>query len=156
MIRAVLDTNLLLYAANADAPENGAAVAFLTRAAASADAWYLTEGISYEFLRVSTHPAVFPRPLSAVEALSFLDALLEPERFRLLSASTRHWDVLRAVLADLHHPAGNLFFDLGCERLALEKCRRHPGSLLTQARNACDSLRIVRLASYPSPRSTGR
>ena len=116
----VLDTNLLLYAANADAPENGAAVAFLTRAAASADAWYLTEGISYEFLRVSTHPAVFPRPLSAVEALSFLDALLEPERFRLLSASTRHWDVLRAVLADLHHPAGNLFFDIRTAALMRE------------------------------------
>ena len=36
----VLDTNLLLYAANADAPENEAAVAFLSQAAASTEAWH--------------------------------------------------------------------------------------------------------------------
>ena len=108
----VLDTNLLLYAANADAPENEAAVAFVTRAAASTEAWYLTEGICYEFLRVSTHPAVFPRPLSAGEGLSFLDALLAADRFRLLAAAERHWDSLHRVVGALHHPAGNLFFDI--------------------------------------------
>lgn len=116
----VVDTNLLLYAANADAPENDAAVGFLTRAAASSEAWYLTEGICYEFLRVSTHPAVFPRPLSAVEALTFLDALLEQDGFRLLAASRRHWETLRAVVAELHHPAGNLFFDVRTAALMRE------------------------------------
>lgn len=108
----VLDTNLLLYAVNRDAPENEAAVGFLARAAASGEAWYLTEGICYEFLRVATHPAIFPRPLRAPESLSFLEALLELESVRLLAPSTRHWAALRAVLADLRHPAGNLFFDI--------------------------------------------
>ncbi len=117
----ILDTNLLLYAANADAPENAAAVGFLTRAAASTESWYLTEGICYEFLRVSTHPAVFPRPLSAGEALSFLDALLEREFFRLLSVSARHWETLRHLVAELHHPAGNLFFDIRTAALMRER-----------------------------------
>ena len=116
----VLDTNLLLYAANSDAPENAPAVGFLTRAATSTEAWYLTEGICYEFLRVSTHPAVFPRPLSASEALSFLDALLEQDCFRLLSVSARHWETLRDVVAKLHHPAGNLFFDIRTAALMRE------------------------------------
>lgn len=116
----VLDTNLLLYAANADAPENEAAVAFLTRAAAAAEGWYLTEGICYEFLRVSTHPAIFPRPLSADEALSFLEVLLEQERIGLLAASARHWAALRDLLGELHHPAGNLFFDVRTAALMRE------------------------------------
>jgi toxin-antitoxin system PIN domain toxin len=116
----VLDTNLLLYAANADSEENAAAVEFLTRAARSGESWYLTEGICYEFLRVSTHPAVFPRPLSASEAFSFLDALLRQDTILLLSASPRHWEVLRAVLADLHHPAGNLFYDVRTAALMRE------------------------------------
>lgn len=116
----VLDANVLLYAANADAPENAAAVELLTRTAASAEVWYLTEGICYEFLRVSTHPAVFPRPLSAAEALSFLGALLERETFLLLAASARHWKTLGELVAELHHPAGNLFFDIRTATLMRE------------------------------------
>ena len=108
----VLDTNLLLYAVNRDAPENADAVGFLTGALASDDAWYLTEGICYEFLRVATHPAIFPRPLTAAEALSFLETLLELEPVRLLAPTARHWAALRTVLAGLRHPAGNLFFDI--------------------------------------------
>lgn len=116
----VLDTNLLLYAANTDTPENAPAVEFLSRAAASSEAWYLTEGICYEFLRAATHPAVFPQPLSASEAMSFIDSLLEHESFRLLSASSRHWDTLRSIVAELHHPSGNLFFDIRTAALMRE------------------------------------
>jgi toxin-antitoxin system PIN domain toxin len=119
-VGGVLDTSLLLYAANGDAPENAPARELLTHAAASSEAWYLTEGICYEFLRVSTHPAVFSRPLSANEAMSFLEPLLEQENFRLLSASARHWEKLRDLVAELHHPAGNLFFDIRTAALMRE------------------------------------
>lgn len=68
----VIDTNLLLYAANADTPEHEKAVAFLLEAGRTGAGWYLTEGIVYEFLRVSTHPRVFAKPLTSAQALSFL------------------------------------------------------------------------------------
>ena len=108
----VIDTNLLLYAANTNAVEHPQARNFLLAAGQSSDSWYLTEGILYEFLRVSTHPRVFPRPLNWKEALRFLQPILGSSRFGVLQASDRHWLIVEEVLAGLTHPAGNLLFDV--------------------------------------------
>lgn len=108
----VVDTNILLYAANSEADEHEAAVRFITDAARSPDQWYLTEGILYEFLRVSTHPRVFERPLSWRQAVGFLASFVDSDRFRIIGAGSTHWPLLEEVLADLTHPAGNLFFDI--------------------------------------------
>jgi toxin-antitoxin system PIN domain toxin len=97
-----------------------AAASFLTEAGSSADQWYLTDGIAYEFLRVATHPRVFPQPLGWEEALSFLDVFLNSPRFSILCAGERHWDVARRVLTGLTYPAGNLFFDVRTAALMRE------------------------------------
>ncbi|MEX2382248.1 MAG: TA system VapC family ribonuclease toxin [Opitutales bacterium] len=108
----IIDTNILLYAANVDAPEHTRARTFLEEAVSEPGLWYLTEGICYEFFRVSTHTRVFPQPLGAIQAFAFLEALLTTERFEVLSASRDHWKWLREVLNHVGHPAGNLFFDI--------------------------------------------
>jgi uncharacterized protein len=108
----VIDTNILLYAANKDSEENPAAVKFLSNAATSPEQWFMTEGIVYEFLRVSTHPKVFPKPLDWKEAMYFLRPFLENSNFLMLTADERHWLLLEEMLASLTHPAGNLFFDI--------------------------------------------
>ncbi len=109
----VIDTNLLLFAANRDAQEHAKAQAFLTdQVHGGSGRWYLTEGIVYEFLRVSTHPKVFDRPLSWEEALAFLRPVLDSDQIAVLVAGHRHWEVLAELLPDLTHPSGNLFFDI--------------------------------------------
>ena len=108
----VVDTNLLLHAVNQDAPEHEAARAFLLDVGRSADAWYVTEGIAYEFMRVATHPKVFVHPLTWTEALAFIRDLLEAESIHVLQAGPDHWSLLNDVLGGLTHPAGNLFFDV--------------------------------------------
>lgn len=108
----LIDTNILLYAANSDSEEHAAAVKFLGKAANSPEQWFLTEGIVYEFLRVSTHPKVFPKPLDWKEAIRFLRPFLESSNFLILTAAERHWPLLEEALASLTHPAGNLFFDI--------------------------------------------
>ncbi len=108
----VVDTNILLYAANADAPEHERASRFLSRAGRSNERWYLTEGILYEFFRVATHPAIFPSPLAWQQGLAFLAPLLESPSFVILGAGGRHWAHLAEVLEKLTYPAGNLFFDV--------------------------------------------
>lgn len=108
----VVDTNILLYAANRDVPEYSAAARFLGKVLGSAERWYLTEGIVYEFLRVATHPQVFSAPLSARNALTFIRALTGSNVFEVLVASKRHWQTLGEVVAGLSHPWGNLFFDI--------------------------------------------
>lgn len=109
---SVIDTNLLLYAANEDAPEHAKARLFLEESAASAETWFLTQGIAYEFLRVATHPKVFSRPLEGGEALGFLETLFASGNFAWLEPTEHHLSTLRTVLGELTHPAGNLFFDI--------------------------------------------
>lgn len=108
----VIDTNLLLYGANASAAEHAPARDFLTSAGRSTEHWYLTEGILYEFLRVCTHPRVFPRPLGWREGHAFLGPFLESPNFTVLQAGGNHWQILEEVMAGLSHPAGNLLFDV--------------------------------------------
>ncbi len=109
----VIDTNILLYAANRDAGKHGRATAFLKKKAGTgAERWYFTEGIFYEFLRVTTHPKVFDRPLTWREALRFLKPFLESPAFQILYPGEEHWDFLGRVLAEVTHPSGNLFFDI--------------------------------------------
>jgi uncharacterized protein len=111
-VSGVIDTNLLLYALNSDCPEHTAARAFLEDVRESSSIWYLTEGIAYEFLRVATHPRVFSTPLTADNALRSLEAILSWPNLTLLAPGPGHWRCLRETLAQLHAPAGNLFFDI--------------------------------------------
>lgn len=112
MKSGVIDTNILLYAANGDCPENGRARNFLETIRGSRGQWFLTEGIFYEFLRVSTHARVFPRPLQASEALAFLHAVLDVPSLSMISAGPNHLLNLSRVMKGLHAPVGNLFFDI--------------------------------------------
>jgi len=70
----IADTNILIYAADADSPPS-----FHRKCHASLRAWrsqtsfwYVTWGILYEFLRVTTHPRVFQRPWPAARAWQFI------------------------------------------------------------------------------------
>ena len=74
--------------------------------------WFLTWSIAREFLRVATHPRVYPRPWSAPEAHAFLDALLSSPSARLLTPTARHAEVLAASLADVPEARRNLLHDL--------------------------------------------
>lgn len=108
----VIDTNVLLYAANSDAGEHAAARKFLAEVGRESGPWYVTEGILYEFLRVSTHPKVFPSPLVWRESLQFLRVFVDADNVRVLAAEEGHWSLLGDILAELTHPGGNLFFDV--------------------------------------------
>lgn len=76
------------------------------------ESWYVTDGILHEFLRVSTHAKVFPRPLEWREALSFLQPFVTADNVHILRVGESHWSLLGDLLAELTHPSGNLFFDV--------------------------------------------
>ena len=107
----VVDTNLLVYAADEDARFHAPCRALLEEWRAQATAWYLTWGILYEFFRVSTHARVFRRPWTAEQALAFVSAVLASRSLRLLVPSERHAEVLGSVLQELPHLSGNLMHD---------------------------------------------
>lgn len=107
----VVDTNVLVYAADHESPFHSACRAWLEGQRAGADAWYMTWGILYEFLRVTTHPRVMRRPWNAPAAWDFVAALLVSPGLSILVPTERHSDVAAQVIRELPHLAGNLFHD---------------------------------------------
>ena len=107
----VVDTNVLVYAADTDSQFYAPCRDWLERQRARPDAWYTTWGILYEFLRVTTHPRVMRRPWNAKAAWQFVTALLASPGFAVLIPTHRHADVASELINELPHLAGNLFHD---------------------------------------------
>jgi toxin-antitoxin system PIN domain toxin len=107
----VVDTNVLVYAADADAPEHGRCRSALEGWRLGRTPWYLTWGIVYEFLRVVTHPRVLRRPVEAADALSFLNAVLASPSVNILTETARHLEVLTEINDEVALLAGNLYHD---------------------------------------------
>ena len=107
----VVDTNVLIYAADQDSELHTSCRTKLEQWRRQSVPWYLTWSICYEFLRVSTHPKVFRNPFTLIAAQQFLDAVLAAPSASVLLATERHAEVLREVLAKLPQLRGNILHD---------------------------------------------
>jgi len=112
----LVDANVLLHAVNLRAREHEAASAWLASALAGTEAVAFAWTVILAFPRVSTHPAVFPKPLTssrACEAWLGAPPAVTPEPTR------RHLALLRGLL-EREGTAGNLVNDAHLAALALE------------------------------------
>ena len=107
----VVDTNVLVYAADESSPEHARCRMLVERWRRGASAWYLTWSIAYEFLRVVTHPRVMRRPWPAAEAVGFLTVLQASASLGWLVPTDRHAAVLDDVVHQVPALAGNLIHD---------------------------------------------
>src|SRR5436305_6825431 len=107
----VVDTNVLVYAADRDAPGHERCVTLIDGWRRQSSAWYLTWPIVYEFLRVSTHARVFRKPWSVERGWLFVEALLASPGLTVLAATPRHAAVAAEVFHELPFPSGNLMHD---------------------------------------------
>lgn len=107
----VVDTNILVYAADADSEFHERCRELLEEWRRQASAWYLTWSIVYEFLRVTTHPRVFRTPWSADDSWGFLQAVLASPSLGLLVPTDRHAGVAAEVISEIPHLRGNIFHD---------------------------------------------
>ena len=106
-----VDTNVLVYAADADSPFHAPCRQWLEHRRARPDAWFTTWPVLYEFLRVTTHPRVMRRPWTVSAAWQFVAALLASPGLGLLIPTERHAEVAAEVIAELPHLSGNLMHD---------------------------------------------
>lgn len=111
-MRFLVDTNILAYGVNRDCDEHDRAAAALETWLAGPVPWAVTWGVIYEFLRLATQPRIFRRPLSAGQALAFLDPLLRSDFVSVLGPTSRHEPLLRQTVREVGRPTGNLFHDL--------------------------------------------
>jgi len=107
----VVDTNVLLYAADRDCPEHVPCRARLEEWRQQSLPWHLTWSVVYEFLRVATHPNVFRNPFPLSEAWAFLEAVLAAPGLSVLTATQRHQKVASEVFTEIPDIRGNLVFD---------------------------------------------
>lgn len=107
-----VDTNVFIYAANDRSPFHSACRQWLGRACASADPWYTSWPIVYEFLRVTTHPQVMRPPWTAPEAWRFVSAILASPGLKLLVPTSHHSKMAGQLIAEFPSLSGNLMHDV--------------------------------------------
>lgn len=115
----LIDANLLIFAADALAPEHARASAWLT-AQLNGDR---RVGIPWEsitaFVRITTHPRATSRPLGPAAAWRFVEDWLAVDVVWIPVATERHADVLRGLI-DRYRIAGNLVPDAHLAAIAIE------------------------------------
>lgn len=115
----VVDANLLLYAVNEDAPLHAKAKTWLEEALSGTEAVGFEWTVLLAFLRLSTRPALFPRPLRPDQALGLIDSWLAQPCAGIVQPTERHLDVLKEMLAPFG-AAGNLVSDAHLAAVARE------------------------------------
>jgi len=88
------------YAVNSDAPNHTAARSWLDGALSGGETVAFPWSVLLAFLRLATHPAVFPSPLSADTAIGQVREWLRQPSATVAEPGTRHLEVLAALLEE--------------------------------------------------------
>lgn len=115
----LIDANLLLYSADALAPEHDRAAAWLTGQLNGER----RVGIPWEtltaFVRISTHPRATTRPLTPADAWRFVEDWLAVDQVWVPVPTDRHAAIL-GTLVRKYRVAGNLIPDAHLAAIAIE------------------------------------
>jgi uncharacterized protein len=109
-VSATLDANVLIYASDSSSRFFERARTLLDELARGPDLLYLFWPTTFAYLRVTTHPAVFDRPLSTGEAWQNVGQLLHRPHVRTPGDGDRFSHLLEAVIGEVA-PRGNLVPD---------------------------------------------
>jgi toxin-antitoxin system PIN domain toxin len=98
-VSITLDTNILIYASDVESPVHERAAELIGAWARGRELLYLFWPVLTAYVRLSTHPGVFARPLTLERALANLEDLIERPHVRTPGEDDRFWPVLRSTLA---------------------------------------------------------
>jgi toxin-antitoxin system PIN domain toxin len=125
----LVDANLLLYATDARSPRHAPARSWLEQQLSGGETIAFAWVVLLAFVRLSTSPHVFARPLSPGRAFGVVDRWLGQPCAVIVHPGNRHAAVVRQLLEPLG-TAANLVNDAHLAALALE----HGAEL-----NSCDA-----------------
>lgn len=97
---ATVDANILVYASNTADPIHRPAVDLVRRLAEGPELVYLFWPTLMGYLRIVTHPAILPRPLSPIHAMQNVEALLDRPNVRTAAESESFWPAFRRAAGD--------------------------------------------------------
>ena len=108
----VFDTNVVIHAARTDSEFHIPCRQRIIEASAGTSEVFLTWNVCYEFLRVITHPRIYPNAWSAEDGSRFLAMLLASPSFGLLLPTENHLRTLIQVSGEVPSTRGNLVHDM--------------------------------------------
>lgn len=115
----IVDANVLLYAVNSADERHGAARTWLDGALSGGDRVGLAWLPLLAFIRLTTHPSIFPDPLSTTTAIRQVAEWLSAPAAVMVGPTARHVDILSELLARTG-AAGNLVNDAHLAALAVQ------------------------------------
>jgi uncharacterized protein len=115
----LIDANLLIYSVNKDASEYEAAHEWLESTISDAETIGLAWIVILTFVRVTTMPRLFRRPLTVREAVQTVESWLEQPGVTVVHPGERHARILHDLLLKVG-TAANLTTDAHIAALAIE------------------------------------
>lgn len=115
----VVDANILLYAYDPDSPHHEASRRWLEEVLSGPAFVRFAWVTLWAFLRISTNPQVFVRPLSPAEAHATVASWLEQPNAGVVEPGERHLEILGAMMRD-GQAAGPLVMDAALAAIAVE------------------------------------
>ncbi len=115
----LVDANLLIYAANKDAPMNRKAKVWLESTMSGPDTVGFSWTVLLAFLRLTTRPGLFVRPLALGTAFDLIGSWLEQPSAVIVDPGPQHLRIVRELLEPMG-AGGNLTSDAHLAALAIE------------------------------------
>lgn len=107
----VPDSSLLLYAYDTTSPKHDDAKIWWSELLSGEEAVGLVYPVIFSFLRVSTNPRAFARPLSLAESAQAIQSWFDRQVVRLLIESQDHVAAVVELLTKAGSTGGNLVVD---------------------------------------------
>lgn len=115
----LVDANLLLYAYNKSAEDHERAKAWIEEVFSGHEPVALSWTVILAFLRISTNPRAFPRPLSRTEAFSIVKGWIERPQAVVIGPGEGHFEIL-SRMATAGRASGPLLSDAHLAALSIE------------------------------------
>lgn len=115
----LVDANLLIYAYHPRSEHHAASRAWLEQVLAGPELVRFAWVTLWAFLRISTNPRIFERPLTTGEAEAAVSAWLAQPAAGILEPGERHWEILRRLLGE-GQATGPLVTDAAIAAIAIE------------------------------------
>lgn len=115
----LVDANILIYAVDRDSPHHAPARRWLEGMLSGSEPVGIAWIAALAFVRITTHPAVMRKPISAENAIRYVDGWVRQPCVKLIGPGEKHWPILRSLLT-ASGTAGNLTSDAHLAALAIE------------------------------------
>jgi hypothetical protein len=115
----LVDANILLYAEDSLSPRHREARVWWDHRLSGGDPVCLCWSVLSAFIRISTNPRAFERPLSLAQSLARVRSWLDQPCVRIIQPTDRHWAVFQQMLND-GQAVANLVTDAHLAALAIE------------------------------------